>query len=61
MQAQHVARKPYPMRWFITFRDLLFHNRQSLVCIAGATISITMFIAMTACSGRAATSKWCHV
>src|SRR5690242_11376938 len=36
------------MRWFITFRYLLSHKRQSLVCIAGVTISVTMFIAMTA-------------
>jgi lipoprotein-releasing system permease protein len=36
------------MRWFITIRYLLSHKRQSLVCIAGVTISVTMFIAMTA-------------
>src|SRR5215207_10796716 len=36
------------MRWFISIRYLLTHVRQSLVCIAGVTISVTMFIAMTA-------------
>jgi lipoprotein-releasing system permease protein len=36
------------MRWFISIRYLLAHLRQSLVCIAGVTISVTMFIAMTA-------------
>ena len=36
------------MRWFITIRYLLSHKRQSLVCIAGVTIGVTMFIAMTA-------------
>ena len=36
------------MRWFITVRYLLSHKRQSLVCIAGVTISVTMFIAMSA-------------
>lgn len=36
------------MRWFITIRYLLSHKRQSLVCIAGVTISVMMFIAMTA-------------
>lgn len=36
------------MRWFITVRYLLSHKRQSLVCVAGVTISVTMFIAMTA-------------
>ena len=36
------------MRWFIAFRYFLTHKRQSLVCIAGVTISVTMFIAMTA-------------
>ena len=36
------------MRWLITIRYLLTHKRQSLVCIAGVTISVTMFIAMTA-------------
>ena len=36
------------MRWFIAFRYFLSHKRQSLVCIAGVTISVTMFIAMTA-------------
>jgi ABC-type lipoprotein release transport system permease subunit len=37
-----------PMRWFISIRYLLTHVRQSLVCIAGVMISVTMFIAMTA-------------
>src|SRR6185295_8115158 len=36
------------MRWFISIRYLLSHMRQSLVCIAGVTISVTMFIVMTA-------------
>src|SRR5438874_9086532 len=36
------------MRWFISIRYLLTHMRQSLVCIAGVTISVTMFIIMTA-------------
>ena len=36
------------MRWFISIRYLLTHLRQSLVCVAGVTISVTMFIAMTA-------------
>src|SRR5437588_11685739 len=38
----------YQMRWFIALRYFLSHKRQSLVCIAGVTISVTMFIAMTA-------------
>ena len=33
---------------FISIRYLLAHTRQSLVCIAGVTISVTMFIVMTA-------------
>jgi ABC-type lipoprotein release transport system permease subunit len=36
------------MRWFISIRYLIAHLRQSIVCIAGVTISVTMFIAMTA-------------
>ena len=36
------------MRWFISIRYLLAHLRQSLVCVAGVTISVMMFIAMTA-------------
>src|SRR5881227_2724425 len=36
------------MRWFISTRYFFSHKRQSLVCIAGVTISVTMFIAMTA-------------
>src|SRR4051812_6867440 len=35
------------MRWFISIRYLLTHLRQTLVCIAGVTISVMMFIAMT--------------
>jgi lipoprotein-releasing system permease protein len=35
------------MRWFISIRYFLTHKRQSLVCIAGVAISVTMFIAMT--------------
>src|SRR3954465_2545546 len=34
------------MRWFISTRYFFSHKRQSLVCIAGVTISVTMFIAM---------------
>jgi len=36
------------VRWFVAFRYFLSHKRQSLVCIAGVTISVTMFISMTA-------------
>jgi lipoprotein-releasing system permease protein len=36
------------MRWFISIRYLLTHLRQSLVCIAGVTISVMMFITMSA-------------
>src|SRR5947208_2830742 len=36
------------MRWFISLRYFLSHKRQSLVCIAGVTISVMMFITMTA-------------
>ncbi|HEY8666934.1 MAG TPA: ABC transporter permease [Tepidisphaeraceae bacterium] len=36
------------MRWFISIRYFLSHRRQSLVCIAGVTISVMMFIAMSA-------------
>jgi lipoprotein-releasing system permease protein len=36
------------MRWFISIRYFLSHKRQSLVCIAGVAISVTMFVAMTA-------------
>jgi lipoprotein-releasing system permease protein len=35
------------MRWFISIRYLLTHLRQSLVCIAGVTISVMMFIVMS--------------
>lgn len=35
------------MRWFISFRYFLAHKRQSIVCIAGVMISVTMFIAMS--------------
>jgi lipoprotein-releasing system permease protein len=36
------------MRWFISTRYFFAHKRQSLVCIAGVSISVTMFIAMVA-------------
>src|ERR1700761_5709976 len=36
------------MRWFVAIRYFLSHKRQSIVCIAGVTISVTVFIAMTA-------------
>jgi lipoprotein-releasing system permease protein len=36
------------MRWFISMRYFLAHKRQSLVCIAGVAISVTMFISMDA-------------
>lgn len=36
------------MRRFIAIRYFLSHKRQSLVCIAGVTISVMMFIVMTA-------------
>ncbi|MCC7192053.1 MAG: ABC transporter permease [Phycisphaeraceae bacterium] len=39
------------MRWFISIRYFLSHKRQSLVCIAGVTISVMMFIAMSAMMG----------
>ena len=35
------------MRWFIAIRYFLSHKRQSLVCIAGVTISVMMFLIMT--------------
>src|SRR5919112_1021165 len=35
------------MRWFIAIRYFLTHKRQSLVCIAGVTISVMMFLSMT--------------
>jgi lipoprotein-releasing system permease protein len=35
------------MRWFIAIRYFFAHKRQSLVCIAGVTISVTMFLVMT--------------
>ena len=35
------------MRWFISIRYFVTHRRQSLVCIAGVTISVMMFITMT--------------
>lgn len=34
------------MLWFISIRYLLSHLRQTLVCIAGVTISVLMFIVM---------------
>src|SRR2546425_8225988 len=36
------------MWWLISIRYFLSHKRQSLVCIAGVAISVTMFIAMDA-------------
>src|SRR5215204_5248003 len=36
------------MRWLIAVRYFLSHKRQSLVCIAGVTISVTMYITMSA-------------
>ncbi len=36
------------MRWFISLRYLRSHLRQTLVCIAGVTISVVMFIDMSA-------------
>ncbi len=36
------------MRWFISIRYFLSHKRQSLVCIAGVTIGVMMFITMDA-------------
>lgn len=36
------------MLWQISVRYLLSHKRQSLICIAGVTISVTMFLAMFA-------------
>jgi lipoprotein-releasing system permease protein len=39
---------PNIMRWFISVRYFLSHKRQSLVCIAGVTISVMMFITMLA-------------
>src|SRR5688572_16938899 len=43
------ARRPcyVTMRWFISIRYLLTHMRQSLVCVAGVTISVMMFLVMT--------------
>jgi lipoprotein-releasing system permease protein len=35
------------MLWFISIRYFLSHKRQSLVCIAGVTISVLMFLAMS--------------
>src|SRR5438128_8657862 len=36
------------MRWQIAVRYFLAHKRQSLVCIAGVMISVTMYITMGA-------------
>src|SRR4030095_11200377 len=41
------AKKCKRMRWFIAIRYFLSHKRQSVVCIAGVTISVTMFLSMT--------------
>src|SRR3954468_17187227 len=35
------------MKWFISIRYLLSHKRQTIVCVAGVTISVLMFIAMS--------------
>lgn len=35
------------MLWFISIRYLLTHARQTLVCIAGVTIGVMMFLLMT--------------
>ena len=35
------------MRWFISIRYLLSHLRQTLVCTAGVTISVLMFLTMS--------------
>ncbi len=35
------------MRWLISIRYLVAHMRQSLVCVAGVTISVMMFITMS--------------
>src|SRR5688572_15749017 len=34
------------MRWMVAMRYFLAHKRQTLVCIAGVTISVMMFLAM---------------
>lgn len=39
------------MSWFIAVRYCLSHKRQTLVCILGVMISVTMFISMTALMG----------
>jgi lipoprotein-releasing system permease protein len=36
------------MLWFISIRYLLAHLRQSLVCVAGVTIGVMMFLLMSA-------------
>ncbi len=36
------------MLWNISIRYFVAHKRQSLICIAGVTIGVTMFLAMTA-------------
>jgi len=36
------------MVWHVSMRYFLAHKRQSLVCIAGVTISVTMYVAMSA-------------
>src|SRR5947208_9468980 len=45
LSTQHSALKS--VRWFISIRYFLSHKRQSLVCIAGVTISVMMFVAMS--------------
>jgi lipoprotein-releasing system permease protein len=36
------------MLWYIAMRYLLSHKRQTLVCVAGVVISVTMFLTMDA-------------
>jgi lipoprotein-releasing system permease protein len=36
------------MRWLISMRYFLAHKRQSLVCVAGVTISVAMYVTMSA-------------
>ncbi len=45
---QNPQSKTLPMLWHISMRYLLAHKRQTLVCVAGVTISVMMFLAMFA-------------
>src|SRR5215213_8666441 len=38
----------HPMIWQISIRYLLAHQRQTLICVAGVTISVMMYLAMSA-------------